>query len=70
MAVAYYARGPARTTNGDRDHAIADLIEAVRLYPGSTEFVAALKQLKPDYEVPKDPLEKLMKWTPLQTKAQ
>jgi hypothetical protein len=43
-----FARGLAWDTNGDRDHAIADLTEAVQLRPYSPEMIAALKQLEPE----------------------
>lgn len=69
MAIAHYVRGLAHNISGDRDRAIADLMEAARLDPINPGIRAALKQLKPDYEPPKDSLEKLLKWAPLQTKA-
>jgi tetratricopeptide (TPR) repeat protein len=51
-AAAYYARGLAFSTNGDRARAVADLTEAVRITPYVPERVAALQQLKPDYKPP------------------
>ena len=49
---AYYARAFAWNNKGDRDRAIADLTEAVRLNPYDEQKVAALKQLNPDYTAP------------------
>jgi hypothetical protein len=43
----HYARALAWNTNGDRERAVADLTEAVRLAPDNQQFAAALKQLKP-----------------------
>jgi tetratricopeptide (TPR) repeat protein len=43
FAGAYYARGLARSTNGQRDRAVADLAEAVRLDPKNPGMAAALK---------------------------
>jgi tetratricopeptide (TPR) repeat protein len=47
FAGAYFARGLAHSTNGERDRAIVDLTEAVRLEPANQQMAAALKQLAP-----------------------
>jgi tetratricopeptide (TPR) repeat protein len=63
-ARAYYARGLAWNTDGDRDRAVADFTEAVRLNPLNQEMVAALKQLKPDYEAASDAMKQFFDWPP------
>lgn len=63
----FHLRGLAYTVKGERERALNDLLVAIELNPHNPEVLAAVKELKPDYEVPKDPLEKLMKWDPLPT---
>jgi tetratricopeptide (TPR) repeat protein len=58
----YFARGIAWRTNGDKERAIADLLEAARLSPTTPSIITALKQLKPDYESAEDTLGKFFKW--------
>jgi tetratricopeptide (TPR) repeat protein len=57
----YYLRGKAHVTNGDRDRAIADLIEGSKLDPIHPGIRTTLKELKPDYEVPKMSVLELLK---------
>ncbi|MGE3150639.1 MAG: tetratricopeptide repeat protein [Pseudorhodoplanes sp.] len=54
FAQGFYMRGLAHNTNGDRERAIADLAEAVRLNPLQPDMIAALKALKPDAAVATD----------------
>lgn len=61
-AQGYYARGIAWRTNGDKERAIADLLEAARLNPTTPRIIQALKELKPDYQSAEDELGKLFKW--------
>jgi tetratricopeptide (TPR) repeat protein len=57
---AHYARALAFNTNGERDRAIADLTEAVRLNPFNRDMIAVLKQFKPDYQPPANPVGSLL----------
>jgi tetratricopeptide (TPR) repeat protein len=52
MNDAYRARGLAWNAKGNREHAVANLTEAVRLNPIDSDTIAALRQLKPDYQPP------------------
>ena len=47
FAGAYYARGLARSTNGEHDRAVEDFAQAVRLQPNNPQMAAALKRLMP-----------------------
>jgi hypothetical protein len=47
-ADAYYWRGLARYSGGDREQAIADLTEAVALRPYDDKLIEALRRFKPD----------------------
>ena len=60
-AIARWMRATARETSGDRDGAIADLIEASRLDPVHQGIRDALKKLKPDYEPPQESLLTVLK---------
>jgi hypothetical protein len=43
-------------------------MEAVRLNPIDPQIIAALKQLKPDYEAATDGLKQFFDWPPAQSK--
>jgi tetratricopeptide (TPR) repeat protein len=60
-AIARWMRAMARETSGDRDGAIADLIEASRLDPVHQGIRDTLKKLKPDYEPPRESLLNVLK---------
>ena len=61
---AFYMRALARKVNGDKDGMIADLIEAYKIDPNDKQVVAILEQVKPDYKVVAEPLNKLLTWEP------
>lgn len=61
---AFYMRALARKVNGDKDGMIADLIESYKIDPNDRQVVAILEQVKPDYKVIAEPLNKLMTWEP------
>lgn len=61
---AFYSRAQARSINGDRDGMIADLIESYKIDPNDKQVVAILEQVKPDYKIIAEPLNKLMQWEP------
>ena len=60
----YYLRGRSHNINGDRERAIADMIEGSRVDPLHLGIRAALKELKPDYQPPATPLLKLLEVNP------
>ena len=60
-AIARWMRAMAKETSGNRDGAIADLIEASRLDPVHQGIRDALKRLKPDYEAPQESLLSVLK---------
>jgi tetratricopeptide (TPR) repeat protein len=59
--VGYYLRGKAHHVNGDRERAIADLIEGAKVDPIHVGIRTLLKELKPDYEAPKMSVLELLK---------
>lgn len=61
---AFFMRALARNVNGDKDGMVDDLIESYKIDPNDKQVVAILEQVKPDYKVIAEPLNKLMTWDP------
>jgi tetratricopeptide (TPR) repeat protein len=59
----YQARAEAYDVDSKPDLAIADLMSVIKIDPSNRDAIALLKQLKPDFTPPDDPLAKL-NWSP------
>jgi tetratricopeptide (TPR) repeat protein len=67
-AIAFYDRGVAWKLYGNTDRAVADFMESVRLNPMIPDFVAALKEMKPDFVMPSIAESGILNWPKLALK--